>query len=146
MEKYYLRYFEESSELSRLFYSPENIENLSNILRFQVYKHTQIKISPISKTKLMENMTNVYINYAQNSQDQAQIQRQQKKLNDRVVYELKTVLISNVRDYYDNLQDLDNPNGVYFAPSPINVSKRKSSGNRGQAEILFGTQDIPSEI
>lgn len=143
MEKYYLRYFEESSELSRLFYSPENLDNLSNILRFEVYKQTQIKIAPVNKTKLMENMTNVYINYAQNSQDPQQIARQLKKLNDRVIYELKTVLISNVRDHYDNLQDLDNPNGVYFAPAPINVSKRKSSGNRGQAEILFGTADIP---
>lgn len=136
MESYYLKYFEESSELSRLFYNSKNVENLSNQLRFQVYKKTQIRIPPISSQKLLDQMTFIYKEYAKF--DPQQIQSQLVKLNNRVVNSLIVTLISNVRDHLDNLVELDNPNGVYFAPQPINVSRKKTTGNRGQADILFG--------
>lgn len=138
MESYYLKNFEEPSELSRLFYSHENVVNLSNILRYQVFKHTQIKIGPVNVKKLLEQMTNIYMEYAKNSDSPEQIQRQLVQLNEKTTNSLKTTLISNVRDHLDNLQDLDNPNGVYLVPQPINVYKRKTTGNRGQADILFG--------
>jgi len=139
MDVAYLKNFQESSALSRKFYSQENINSLSNRLRYEVWKKTQVKIGPVNTRKLLETMTSIFIDYAQNNEDSpTQQARQLVILDNYVVERLKVLLISNVRDYFDNLQDLDNPNGVYIAPTPINVSHKKTTGNRGQADILFG--------
>lgn len=146
METYYLKNIEESSPVSKIFYSESNVRNISNSLRYLVYKQTNIKIPQVNFKKLLDQMTVIYVeDMTTGSQLPIGLMTEQKtnvydkviQLNNKTITSLLTTLISNVREHFANLKELDNP--IDDSPFvPINVSRKKTTGNRGPADILFG--------
>lgn len=133
---YYLNRYSESNPVSEIYFSFKNIQMVDARIRLNVYKATNKRIAPLGQQKLSENMLEVYKVYG--NPMAVDPTAEVVKLNKIVVDSLTPQLISSVIDYYYNLIDLDNPNGVDFLSTPINMSQKGTKNMRSNADVLFG--------
>lgn len=135
-----LKYDAEETQLSILFFSEQNIKNISNRIRLIVFQKTGKKIADLNRISLLEKMREVYLNFKKWNPDWGYDGnlKETKRLSNIVIDSLSVNLISRVLEYFDNLVDLDNPNSVNLIPQ--NVSNKKEIPLRSQAEILFGDE------
>jgi hypothetical protein len=140
MEEYLLKGIQTSTGLSKMFFSDSNVANISNRLRLEVFRATGKRIGPLSSMTLREHMRNNYVEFARNNDSNSYSDNLKAvtKLNNTTINMLLKNLISAVREYVDNLVDLDNPNGVYIPNIPINASNKGKYPLRSQSDILFG--------
>jgi hypothetical protein len=122
---------ESDSDFKDKYFSKENTDRISNIIRHRVFKNTGYKIGPVNRAKLVELMSYIYKDF-RIADDKCEIDR----LSYVVINKLTQNLSVSVLDYFENLRDLDNPNGEEFLDPPLSTSRIIQ--NRGNADILFG--------
>jgi hypothetical protein len=112
----------ESSNVSKLYFGKENIKRIQTMLKKAVYKETDKKF--ILETDQDENdlliaMRAVYLTHASHLQNA--VIRQVKILNAHTMDYIVPDLISNIRQHYGYLKEINEP--IKPIPRPINVGK-----------------------
>ena len=114
----------DSSTLSQIFFSKDNIELINKQIILIVFKKTdgKIKIPNQLEDDLKVVMRWIYVNYSRNLP--FKIKEQIINLNNKVVCELVPDLISSANQYLDYLRDIEKP--LDPLPPPVNVSKDRT--------------------
>ena len=135
-EQYLLKGFKESNKLTSLLFSSENLQNIANQLIYNVFLETNKRIKSPSLLKIGEHLRNIYVEYSKyNSSD---LFNEIKRLNEICIARLLPYLISDTKEYFDNLIDLENPNGIFNLERPQNVSTIGTKNIKSNADILLG--------
>lgn len=114
------------SEISKLFFSGSNIKRLQKQIKKEVFKRTkgQFRLDIDQDEKdLIINMRGIYLQNARFLPGQTV--RQVKRLNEKVVSEVVPPMITEIKQYYGYLREINKP--LTPIPRPINVS---SAGRR----------------
>jgi hypothetical protein len=118
-----LRGIQTNSDLSKLFFSDTNMKRLQRLIRKEVYRRTngefQLDIDQ-EQRDLLISMRGVYMEYARFLPGQTV--RQVKRLNDKVVQETVPGMITEIRQYYGYLKEINKP--LTPIPRPINANNR----------------------
>lgn len=115
-----------NNDLSKLFFSDRNIKRLQKKIKKEIYKRTkgEFKLEVDQDVqKLMIAMRAVYLQYARFLP--SQIVRQCKRLNERVVEEIIPNMISEIRQYYGYIKEINEPIKPIMRPQNINKGGRK---------------------
>jgi Family of unknown function (DUF5761) len=116
-----LKGIQSESELSKLFFSDENIKRLQRKIRQEVFKRTtgQFRLDvDQSQMDLFIAMRGVYLTHARFLP--GQIVRQVKRLNEKVIDEVTPGIMTNVKQDYGYLKEINKP--LTPIPRPINVN------------------------
>lgn len=112
-----------NSELSTLFFSDKNIKRLQKMIRRDVFQRTngefRLDIDQDVK-KLLIAMRAIYMTHARFLP--GQIVRQCKRLNKKVIDEIIPGMITEIRQYYGYLKEINKP--LDPIPRPLNVSNK----------------------
>lgn len=111
----------DNSELSKVFFSKENIKRIQKLIRKEVFRKTngQFKLDVDQDEKsLVVAMQNIYLENAQFLPDQPV--RQTKRLNRKVIEETVPRMITEIKQGYGYLQEINKP--LQPIPRPISVS------------------------
>jgi len=116
-----LKGIQSESELSKLFFSDVNIKRLQKLIRKEVYIRTnkQFRLDVDQEVRdLFIVMRAVYIEHGRFLP--GQIVRQVKRLNKKTVDELFPGMITEIRQYYGYLKEINKP--LDPIPLPVNVN------------------------
>lgn len=116
-----LKGIQSDSELSKIYFSDKNIKRLQAKIREEIFKRTngQYKLDVDQEQReLLITMRAVYIEHGKFLP--TGVIRQAKKLNDIVVEEVVPGMITEIKQYYGYLKDVNNP--IKPIQRPINVS------------------------
>ena len=105
-----LRGIVEDNELSRLFFSEENIKRIQKKLKVTVYERSQGKFKleeDQDESDLVVVMRYIYLDFCKNLP--VQIIRQVKLLNDKTVEYIVPDLLTNIKQYYGYIRDISQP-------------------------------------
>lgn len=112
---------EGESELSKLFFSDTNFKRIQNMIREEVFKRTNGEF----KLDIDQEQRDVFLVmravYIEHARFKNQIVRQVKKLNRKVVDEAVPGILTNIRQYYGYLRDINGPLRV-FPQMGVNVN------------------------
>lgn len=117
----------ECSKLSDLFFSDKNIERIQKKLKVEVFNRTKGKYildADQDKTKLALIMRNIYLEYALNQPKN--LVRQTKKLNKLTVDAVVPGIITNIKQYYGYIKDINQPLKPMNRPVNMNSAGRNS--------------------
>lgn len=118
-----LRGIQSESELSKLFFSDVNIKRLQRMIRKEVIVRTngQFKLDVDQEARdLFIAMRSVYLEEARFLP--GQVVRQVKRLNKKVIDEILPGIITEIRQYYGYLKEINKP--LTPIPRPINVNNQ----------------------
>jgi hypothetical protein len=116
-----LKGIQTNSELSKLFFSDKNFKRLQDKIKKEVFKrtHGQFRLDADQEQRdLFIVMRAVYFEHARFLP--GQIVRQVKRLNMKVVDEVLPGMITELRQYYGYLKDINKP--LTPIPRPLNVN------------------------
>jgi len=119
------------SELSKLFFSDNNIKRIQKMLKKEVYNKTnkQFKLDVDQEIKdLVIAMRAIYLEHARFLPGQTV--RQCKQLNKKVIDEITPGVITEVKQYYGYLKEINKP--LEPIPRPMNVN---NAGRRNLPSI-----------
>lgn len=105
-----LRGIVEDNEISRLFFSQENINRIQKKIKVVVYERSQGKFKleeDQDESDLVVVMRAVYLDNCKNLSNQTV--RQVKILNDSTVNYLLPDLLTNIKQYYGYIRDISQP-------------------------------------
>ena len=105
-----LRGIVEDNELSRLFFSEENIKRIQKKLKVVIYERSQGKFKleeDQDESDLVVVMRYIYLDFCKNLP--VQIIRQVKLLNDKTVEYIVPDLLTNIKQYYGYIRDISQP-------------------------------------
>ena len=127
-----LKNIQDSTPLSRVYFSKKNIDMIQNIIRYQVWiqsdkKHT---IGRQSDLQLQIIMRSYYLQYSQNLS--YNIKEQVTKLNNLVIDESVSTILTNVEQY------IAYKKAVSTIPEPIARPKYLSSAGTKTLQPTFG--------
>jgi len=135
--------------LTFLFFSDKNIENIQNILRYNVYKETKYIIDNQSTNELMIIMRSLFLEYSahpklldESMSDDERRELLQKytievaRLNKIVVDAILPKVISQIQQYVDYLRDASKQ--PYQMDNPKNESVQGMKQYRSATQVLFG--------
>lgn len=117
----------ECSKLSDLFFSDKNIKRIQKKLKVEVYNRTKGKYileADQDKTRLSLIMRNIYLEYALNQPKH--LVRQVKRLNKLTVDAVVPGIITNIKQYYGYLKDINQPLKPISRPVNMNSAGRNS--------------------
>jgi hypothetical protein len=117
----------ECSKLSDLFFSDKNIQRIQKKLKVEVFNRTNGKYildADQDKTKLALIMRNIYLEYALNQPKN--LVRQTKKLNKLTVDAVVPGIITNIKQYYGYIKDINQPLKPMNRPVNMNSAGRNS--------------------
>ena len=126
MAPYALKGIQTSSPLARVFFSDNNIQRLQKKIRKEIYVRTKgvFKLDVDQDiTKLFIVMRAIYFEYARNLPQY--VVRQTKRLNRKVVNEIIPGMVTEIKQYYSYLREVNKP--LTPIPRPMNVN---SAGRR----------------
>lgn len=110
-----------NSDLSKLYFSDRNVKRIQRMIRKAVYKRTggqfRLEIDQDNKDILIV-MRAIYMEHARFMPNQ--IVRQVKRLNEKVISEIIPGIITNLRQYYGYLKEINKP--LTPIPRPLNVN------------------------
>lgn len=132
-----LKGYQEPSKFTDLLFSEANLKNVANQIVYNNYLETKKSIKTPDLMKVGEHLRNVYLNYGQFTETK-NIKKEIKRLNDATIASLMPYIISDTKDYYENLIEFSNPNGVYIPETSINPSITGTKLSRSPADILLG--------
>src|SRR3989338_2645386 len=110
-----------NSDLSRMYFSDKNMRRLQHMIKKEIYNRTngnfRLDVDQ-DEQKLFIVMRAVYLEHARflPGIEQEQIM----KLNNKVVCEVIPGMITELRQYYGYLKDINQPRDIL--PNPINVN------------------------
>lgn len=116
-----LQGIQSNSELSKLFFSDENIKRVQRMIRQEVFKRTNGEFrmdTDQSERDVFYTMRAVYLEYARFLPNA--IIRQVKRLNQKVVTEVTPGLLSNLRQDYGYLKEINKP--LTLIPRALNAN------------------------
>lgn len=122
-----LKGIQSGSELSKLFFSDENIKRLQRMIKKEVFKRTNGEFRldvDQEQTDLFIVMRAVYLEYGRFLP--GEYVRQVKRLNDKVVTEITPNIITSLRQYYGYLKEINKPLSPIPRPSNQNSAGRLS--------------------
>jgi hypothetical protein len=105
-----LRGIVEDNELSRLFFSEENINRIQKKLKVVIYERSQGKFKleeDQDESDLVVVMRYIYLDFCKNLP--SHIVRQVKLLNDKTVDYIVPDLLTNIKQYYGYIRDISQP-------------------------------------
>lgn len=97
---------QQSTDLSNLYFSEENINNIQNQIRFNVYKSTGQIIGRQSDTELKIIMRSYYLQYGKN--DPNNLKEQILELNSFVLNYSTPKIIDELKQHLGYIQDIQN--------------------------------------
>ncbi|AYV82151.1 MAG: hypothetical protein Homavirus11_7 [Homavirus sp.] len=118
-----LKGIQSNSDLSKLFFSDTNMKRLQRMIKKEIYKRTngEFKLDLDQEQRdLFIVMRAVYLEHARFLP--GQIVRQVKRLNEKVVSEAVPGMITELRQYYGYLKEINKP--LTPIPRPINANNR----------------------
>lgn len=113
----------QDSELSKLFFSDENIKRVQRMIREEIFKRTNGEFRldvDQEQLDLLIVMKAVYTEYARFLP--TQIVRQVKRLNEKVITEVVPGILTEVRQYYGYLKEINKP--LSPIARPLNASNK----------------------
>lgn len=116
-----IRSLHANSELSKIFFSDKNIKRLQKMIKNAVFKQTNGKYKldvDQEERNLLITMRAVYLEYGRYLP--GEIVRQAKRLNQQVVKEVLPSMITELKQYYGYLHDINGP--LKPIARPLNVS------------------------
>lgn len=113
----------ECNVLNQVFFSAENIENIQNLIRYNIYisSNKQHIIGRQSDTDLVIIMKSLYLTYGKNNPNN--IKEQVRDLNDLVVQEATSKILSEIQTHLYYLYDASS--------QPIPISRPTSMSSIG---------------
>lgn len=109
------------SDLSKLFFSDENIKRIQRMIRNEVFRRTKgaFRLDVDQELRdLFLAMRAVYLEYARFMPNE--VVRQIKRLNQKVVEEIMPGAITEIKQYYGYLKEINKP--LSPIPRPINAN------------------------
>lgn len=97
---------QQKTDLSDMYFSEENINNLQNQIRYKVYKMTGQTIGRQSDTELKIIMRSYYLQYGKN--DPNNLKEQILELNNLVLNYCIPKIIDELKQYLGYIQDVQN--------------------------------------
>jgi len=113
----------ESTPLSRLFFSPDNIKIIQKNLKEYIKKETKQNIDNQDSNELMVIMRYIYLTKSEFKD--TDIKKQLSMLNYHVIKECAPIIITNLRQYVKFLQDRENPLKPMSMPQNTNIKGTK---------------------
>ena len=113
----------EKSLLSHLFFSPQNVQTIQNMIRYNIHKISKGKytIDEQDPLELQIIMRSIYLQYSRNNYQD--IKEQIQRLNEIIIEEITPKILANIQQYLTYLKDRSKPfygNGPI--ERPVNVS------------------------
>ena len=121
-----LKGIQTSSELSKLFFSDENIKRIQRLIRKEVYRRTngQFKLEVDQELRdVFIAMRAVYMEHSRFLPNQ--IVRQVKRLNMKVIDESLPGIITEIRQEYGYLKEINKPLTPIARPQTVNSAGRR---------------------
>jgi len=118
-----LKGIQNNSELSKLFFSDENFKRIQKKIKQEVFRrtHGQFKLDIDQEQRdLFIFMRSVYMEQARFLPNE--VVRQVKKLNEKVVEEIVPGVITNIKQEYGYLKEINKP--ITLIPREINVNHK----------------------
>lgn len=157
-EEYLLKGIQESSLLSKSFFSNDNVSEIQRLLRFNVYKNTQGKylIDYQNVTEMLLIMRSIFLQYQGDrspgnpgddnllihapggivNKRESSVYSEIIRLNTLVLREIVPSMISSIEQYYGYLRDSSST--IKPIDRPVNPSvKGLSTQLRDTSDILF---------
>jgi hypothetical protein len=110
-----------NSEMSKIFFSTKNIVRLQKRIKREVFKRTNGKYKldiDQEERDLLIVMRSIYLEFGRFLP--GQIIRQVKRLNNKVIDEILPSMLTEIRQYYGYLDDINEP--IKPLMRPLNVS------------------------
>nr|QBK88782.1 MAG: uncharacterized protein LCMiAC01_04640 [Mimivirus LCMiAC01] len=116
-----LKGIQANSELSKMYFSDINIKRLQKMIKKEIYKRT----NGTFRLDVDQDPSNLFIYMRATYMEHArflprQIIRQVKRLNEKVISEITPGMITEIRQYYGYLKEINKP--LDPIPLPINVN------------------------
>lgn len=108
------------TKLSRAFFSPANIQNVQDTLRYRVHKDTKQVIGNQSEHDLLIVMRSIYLQYSGNVEDN--IKDEILDLNHKVLEYCVPVVTSAVYQHLQFLKDIKKVPGTQYMDRPVLMS------------------------
>lgn len=135
--------------LTFLFFSDKNIQNIQNILRYNVYKQTKYTIDNQSTNELMIIMRSMFLEYSAHPKllDESMSDDEKRellkkytievaRLNKIVIDAILPKVISQIQQYVDYLRDSSKQ--PYYMDKPKNESVQGMKQYRSATQVLLG--------
>lgn len=129
------------TKLSDAFFGQKNMQDLQNMIRYQVWKMTKHVIEPQDTTDLLIIMRSIYLQYSNmtDSCNDSQIQKEVDRLNLFILRDAVPDIITNVEQHFGYLRDAGRiPAPI---PQPISLSNKGTRELRSQMDILAPNGD-----
>jgi hypothetical protein len=120
----------ESTDISKLFFSETNIDNIQAMIRYNVYKMSNEMISTQSATELKIVMRSYFLQYAKNSP--SHLKEQLNDLNNMVLNYCVPKIYDEIlqhKDYIKDVQSLPVPMDLPICMSSAGTKSLKSVTN-----------------
>lgn len=127
---------QESSQFSKLFFSPQNVENIQKLIRYSVYTKSKDLIPRQSATELSIVMRSNYLQYGRVPANLEDYPGRIQELNDRVARAVVPGIISAVKQYKGYL--IDASKAPDFLDRPVNANSTGTKDLRSTTDVLFG--------
>lgn len=124
------------SDLSKIYFSDKNIKRLQKKIKKEIFKRTKGEfLLEVDQEvyDLVIAMRATYIEYARNIP--GQVMKQIRDLNKILVNDIVPDMITNIRQYYGYLNDINQP--LQMIPQPINDSNAGRKTLPSFTSILF---------
>tara|TARA_B110000037_G_scaffold216793_2_gene276581 strand:+ start:81 stop:602 length:522 start_codon:yes stop_codon:yes gene_type:complete len=117
----------QTTTLSKLFFSPDNIKNLQNQIRYNVYKssNNKYKIGEQNYEELIVIMRSIYLQYSPNLN--YQYKKQIMYLNDNVIKWAVPKIINEIKQYVKYIDDVQN--------LPVPIDRPTNMSNTGMKNL-----------
>lgn len=114
------------TDLSELFFSKENIKRIQHMLKTEMYKRTngKYKIDDQDESDLLIAMRGTIMSYGDFLPNK--IVHQVKVLNNKVVSDTLPDMITNVKQYYGYIDDINKPLQPIARPMNVSHAGRKT--------------------
>lgn len=135
--------------LTFLFFSDKNIQNIQNILRYNVYKQTNYTIDNQSTNELMIIMRSLFLEYSAHPKllDESMSDDEKRELLEKYTIEVARLnkividavlpkVISQIQQYVDYLRDSSKQ--PYYMDKPKNESVQGMKQYRSATQVLLG--------
>lgn len=127
----HLANMQESTVLSRAYFSPENVQLLQNGLRHNVFLRTQKHIEEQNVEQLQIVMRSIFLQYSTNRTDSAQLVREQiSRMNAKVLDYCVSNVVSNLKQYEHYRKDISS--------LPVPMEYGLSTSQAGTRSLLQG--------
>lgn len=129
------------TKLSDLFFSPKNIKELQNLIRYQVHKDTKHVIETQDEVDLLIIMRANFLQFSTMScsNDPIVLQKEVDRINLFVLREAVPDIITNVQQYFGYLRDASE--GLQPIDRPVYLSNSGTRELRSTMDILNSTGD-----